>query len=514
MRWAYSAPIARRLASARFAGRRAVVGFSAGLGAAEFARMRGLRVVQTLRDLRAAELAGLPVALATLAARPDPRVRYVEPVEPFALAHVRADPLTYENDPKTGVPYEWAFHALGVDQALNLSRGSPSILVGVVDSGVSDVPDLQGKVAKKLWDARTANSADDDSGHGTFVSSIIAAKNDDGSGLAGFCGACRLIVWKATPLNSVEIATGILTLTDSHVRVLNLSLVGQQPSNIVSDAINFALKSGVLVVAASGNDGGSSLSFPARLIQPGRGGLVVGASDERGKRASFSDYGSYLSLVAPGTYDGSCRDGIIGAIPSIAVSFDTGTGCDATLFDAQGNRYAYANGTSFAAPEVTGIAALAWAAHPSLTNVQLANLLEQTARRPAGAGWRAGIGWGVVDARAALEGVTGRSSADRLNLAGMRVRGRRIARGSVTATARAYWSDGSPVVAGARPACRTVVAGRALHVTTSLSSGVLGCTFTLPAASERATVRGSLSLRAPAARPALARFSFRIGGRK
>jgi serine protease len=129
---------------------------------------------------------------------------------------------------------------------------------------------------------------------------------------------------------------------------------------------------------------------------------VVGASDARGRRASFSNYGSRLSLVAPGTYDGKCSSGIVGAIPSIAVSFDTGSGCDATLFDAQGNRYAYANGTSFAAAEVAGIAALVWAARPTLTNVQLARVLEQTATRPTGVGWTRTLGWGIVNARAAV----------------------------------------------------------------------------------------------------------------
>jgi subtilisin family serine protease len=173
----------------------------------------------------------------------------------------------------------------------------------------------------------------------------------------------------------------------------------------VREALDQALRAGVLVVAASGDGGRASLSFPAAYLRPGSGGLVVGASTAGGRRASFSDYGAGLSLVAPGTYDGRCDDGIVGAIPSIAVSFDTGTGCDATLIDAHGNRYAYANGTSFAAPEVAGIAALVWAARPSMTNVQVARLLEQTARRPAGVRWTPSLGWGVVDALAAAERV-------------------------------------------------------------------------------------------------------------
>src|SRR5215475_13916394 len=84
---------------------------------------------------------------------------------------------------------------------------------------------LHGKVAETFWDTRTNVSADDVVGHGTFVSSVIGAANDDGIGLAGFCGACRLAVYKAIPLNDVQIAVGIQRLTDAHVRIINLSLV-------------------------------------------------------------------------------------------------------------------------------------------------------------------------------------------------------------------------------------------------------------------------------------------------
>ena len=197
--------------------------------------------------------------------------------------------------------------------------------------------------------------------------------NDDSAGLAGFCGACRIVAYRVYPLTSVEIANGIRRLTDAHVRVINISLIGQETSHLLEDALAYARHAGVLVVAASGNAGADRVSFPASYLQASSGaasgGLSVGASDVHGRRASFSNYGPNLSLVAPGTFDSGCAHGIIGAIPSIAISFDTGTGCDATLFDTDGRRYAYANGTSFAAPEVAGVAALVWAAKPSLTTL-------------------------------------------------------------------------------------------------------------------------------------------------
>src|SRR5205814_10358608 len=118
--------------------------------------------------------AGPPRALAALAARHDPRVRYVEPLRRVVPAHVRNDPLSWQIDPRSGAPYEWAFRAVGADAALSLSKGDPSILVGIVDSGVANVRDLRGKVAETFWDQRSNTSADDLIGHGTFVSSVSA----------------------------------------------------------------------------------------------------------------------------------------------------------------------------------------------------------------------------------------------------------------------------------------------------------------------------------------------------
>src|SRR5204863_6529299 len=118
-----------------------------------------------------------------------------------------------------------------------------------------------------------------------------------------------------------------------------------------------------------------------------------------------------------------------------------------------GSRYAYASGTSFAAPAVAGIAALVWAAAPGLTNVQVASVLEQTATRPAAGGWTPTLGWGVVDAQAAVESVLGRRAVDTLSFSGLRIAGTRTPGTPLTATVRASWSDATPVVAGATPTC-------------------------------------------------------------
>src|SRR5262249_17214912 len=379
--------------------------------------------------------------------------------------------------------------------------------------GVANVPDLHGKVAETFWDTRTNVSADDVVGHGTFVSSVIGAANDDGIGLAGFCGACRLAVYKAIPLTDVQIATGIQRLTDAHVRIINLSLVEPTASQDIVDAINYALAAGVLVIGASGNEGQGTVDFPASVVQPANGaasgGIAVGASDAAGNRAAFSNWGSQLSLLAPGSFDTRCSLGILGALPRVATDFEGGQTCDPVYVDAAGNHYAYASGTSFAAPIVTGIAALVWAAAPRLTNVQVASVLEQTATRPPGTGWLPTTGWGVVDARAALESVLGRQAVHAPSLADRPLAGPRSPGTPLAATVRATWSDEMPVVGGATPACTAAVGGTAVRTRVALATGILSCTLTLPAGSAGKHVTGSLALSAPAPPTPTARLAVR-----
>ena len=459
-------------------------------------------------------MSGPPAALAALARDDDARIRYVEPLVAARTAHVRDDPLSYEIDPATGVPYEWQFHAIGADQALNLAKGDPGLLVGVVDSGIAPVPDLTGKVAETFWDPLFNSSAADRLGHGTFVSSIIASRNDDGFGLAGFCGACRLAVYKADPLTDVQVAEGIQKLTDAHVRVINLSIVLDHPAQDVIDAINYATNAGVLVVAASGNEGTSAVDFPASLLQPPNGapssGLAVGASDANGARASFSNDGPQLSLIAPGTFNSKCTVGILGAIPASAPDFGDRDSCSVTMTHADGARYAYASGTSFSAPEVAGVAALVWSVKPSLTSAEVAAVLEQTATRPPGAGWDATVGWGVLNAKAAVESVSGKSASDTIALARLRISRPRAPGSRVEASVEANWGDGTAIRVGANPSCRITVAGAPARVSTTLDAGLLTCSFTLPRTSAGAQVAGTVSVAAAGAAAAAASFRFAV----
>jgi subtilisin family serine protease len=475
----------------------AVVGLVAPGQAAAVVHDYGVRGLYLDRHLRTLEVRGTPERLRALAAAAglDPRLRYVEPPRLLTLFHRRNDPAVNTIDPATGAPYEWTFGRLGVEAALNLGRGSPTILVGVIDSGVATVPDLTGKIAQTFTvDSAPAN---DTVGHGTFVASIIASNNDDGIGLAGFCGACRLLVYQLPRLDDFSVATGIRRLVDEHVRIINLSLGTADFPPAVADAVGYAVSHGVLVVAAAGNESSSQVSYPAALLQSENGGpstgLAVGASDAVNATAWFSNTGTRLSMLAPGSFSADCRLGIFAAVSPTASVFDDGCVRPFALPATTSGRYAYAQGTSFSAPEVAGIAALAWAASPRLTSTDIAAVLEQTATRPADSGWTPTTGWGVVNAARALEYVTGKASADRVNVD--RISPVAPARSGrlFQVIAKVAWSDALPVPSGS-VRCDVAVAGRLISVKGQVAEGAALCQWRVPQLTQRRLMSGVITV--------------------
>ena len=370
------------------------------------------RVRAAYPRLRAAEVAVTRSLLAN--AMRDRRIRYLSPLgSQRHLTAAPSDPFVSALDPLTHLPLEWQFAAAHVDQALEISPGSPSILVGTIDSGAADVPDLAGKVDERWTVSRQGKLtrdryASDLFGHGTAVASLIAANVDDGFGMAGFGGATHLIAVRAWAFTAVPIAAALMKLDALGVRIVNLSFGGDTPEKpIVLDAIHRAAADGLLLVAAAGN-AARAVSHPAADLQPAGGGpsygLAVGASDVHGNLAFFSNSGRHLSLLAPGSYDGQCS-GVLVALAPGSPAFDGS--CYPAWGGTDGAAYAYVAGTSFSAPEVAGVAALIWSARPRLTNFQVAGILKESAHRDSG--WTPGAGCGVLDAGAALRLATSRS---------------------------------------------------------------------------------------------------------
>ncbi len=402
----------------------------------------GFDRVKAIPELHAAQVSVDPAHLDGLlsAAPNDARIRYVSPLgKPRHLLHVRNDPLLQKINPELKLPFEWQFAASRVDLAMNLTHGSSTILVGQVDTGVADVPDLRGKVDGRYYADGLTNGYDV-IGHGTAVASLMVANVDDGFGMAGFGGAAHLISYRVDDLYDNLLAIGITKLTSLGVRIINVSIGGTEPTApVLHDAILKSLYAGVLIVAAAGNDGTDSVLYPAADLQPADGadslGLAVGASDVTGKTTKFSNTGSNLSLIAPGDYDYSCS-GVLAAIPTPAKDWD-GT-CWPIVKGEAGARYAYIGGTSFSSPEVAGVAALLLAARPELRNFEVADIIKRSARRST-TGWTPTAGYGLLDAAAALEMATGRSSADALTIADVRS-SRVLTRARVVG--HVAWSDG------------------------------------------------------------------------
>ncbi len=415
MHWFRSHTAKRSLerGAARF-GSTAVIGFGSMRDLASLRRSYAFETVQVMPALRAARVHVDAAQLHALLAHAtgDRRIRYVSPVgPPRHVSNIANDPFVQSVDAKTKLPYEWQFASANLGGALDLTAGDPRIQVGVIDTGVDAVPDLAGKI-DGLYDVtahgtqRSASTVgNDDYGHGTAVASLIAANDGDGFGMAGFGGAAHVIGIHADNQGrfyDADLAQAIAKLDALGVRIVNLSVGGPEPSSpILVDAIDKAASDGVLIVAASGNDGGP-VDWPAALLQHSGGGesygLAVGATNAEGRHASFSNFGKHLSLVAPGIFTGACS-GVLVALPRRNQLSDT---CYPQWTGSGGAEYGYFAGTSFASPEVAGVAALVWAVRPELKNYQVADIIKASADRDAGAGWTPTLGCGRLDAAAAV----------------------------------------------------------------------------------------------------------------
>jgi peptidase S8 and S53, subtilisin, kexin, sedolisin len=235
-------------------------------------------------------------------------------------------------------------------------------------------------------DVRTTNS------HGTQVSGIISAKTNNAEGIAGIVGGNKKKGVQVIPvcvgifaLESSILDDAIIYAVNSGVRIIQLSL-SVLKTDAIEKAIDYAKQKNVLIICASGNDSSNNLSYPSSNEYV----IAVGGIDRNNRRAPFSNYGNNLSVVAPG----------------IDI-FSTGLN----------NTYLSSDGTSFAAPQVSGVAALILSVNPDLTAKQVADIIEQTAQkvggynyqntytRPNGT-WNNEMGYGLVDAYKALQKAT------------------------------------------------------------------------------------------------------------
>jgi serine protease len=279
-------------------------------------------------------------------------------------------------------------YGIKAESAWNSANGA-GITVAVVDTGVrADCPDLKGTKVLGGYNAlNNSSNATDDNGHGTHVSGTIAQTTNNGYGCAGVAYAAAILPVKVLGADgsgsNFAVAAGIRWAADHGARVINLSLGGGGGSTL-QEAVRYAVSKGAVVCAAAGNGGGGSLSYPAAYPET----VSVGAISSNGQKASFSQYGQGLSVVAPGV-------GIL----------------QQTWSPSQG-RFVFGswNGTSMATPHVAGAAALVLSRNSSLSPAQVKDILQRTARNLGSSGWDSQTGYGVIDAAAAVNAAGGGST--------------------------------------------------------------------------------------------------------
>jgi thermitase len=287
-----------------------------------------------------------------------PGVRYVEP---NYLAFAFATP----NDPQYSQQY--GPQRIQANLAWDIWQPQRTVYIAIIDTGIdSNHPDLTNKMRRHangaVYGYNTLNNttnALDDNGHGTHCAGIAAAEINNGVGIAGvaawnpnvansraYVQLMPVKVLSSSGSGSLDaVARGITWAADNGAHILSLSLGAGAGSQQLQDAVNYAWTRGCLVVAAAGNGGSSSPNYPAYYTNC----IAVAATDSSDRLASFSQYGSWVDIAAPGV-------GILSTIPN--------------------NRYASYDGTSMACPHVAGAAAVLWSHNPSLTNAQLRSALE------------------------------------------------------------------------------------------------------------------------------------------
>lgn len=311
-------------------------------------------------------------ALAALAR--DPKVLFAEP---DAIAKPQE---TIPNDPyfpRGGYSISsgaWGWYQTHTTQAWDLTTGSASTTIAIVDTGLKPQSlDFGGQLVSGYNVLNgTTDTSSTAGNHGTYVAGVAGLAMDTGSGSAGYCPGCRIMpvqVGTDSGATNSNIATGIVWAADHGARVINLSWAGSSSSSTLSEAVAYARAKGAVVFAAAGNSNCDCPTYPAATP----GVLGVAGVAMSGAKAGDSNYGSWVDVAAP--------EGNMTAWPS--------------LNGAPG--YGPVGGTSVASPAAAGIAGLLLSADPGLSPAEVERVLEESATPTSFT-----VAHGEVDAMAAL----------------------------------------------------------------------------------------------------------------
>ncbi|MCY4566801.1 MAG: S8 family serine peptidase, partial [Candidatus Poribacteria bacterium] len=315
------------------------------------------------------------------------RHRAIEAVEMNRLSQPCAE--TAPNDPN--YTEQWNLTVLNMLQAWDIEQGKPQVTVAVVDSGIAtrhpefrsqiwenvgEVPrngiddDRNGYIDDKIgWDFSDAptlpgsgdwtvrdNDPEDETGHGTHVSGIIAARVNNALGVAGIAPNCRLMPLRAgfkygggAYLQNDDLAAAIVYAADNGARVINMSWGDTVRAFIIEDAVEYAHHRGCILVGAAGNSAAVGSYYPAAL----KSVISVAGLGQENQLYDGSNFGATINIAAPG---------------------------EEILSTALNGEYRKRSGTSMAAAHVSGVAALVLSANPHATNIEIQEKLITTAK--------------------------------------------------------------------------------------------------------------------------------------
>jgi len=297
-------------------------------------------------------------------------------------AHVQA---TTPDDPD--FLSQWHLTTIQAPAAWAITLGSATVPIAIIDSGAdSTQPDLAPKLIAG-WNFLTGNSKTSDTGcntgHGTAVSGAAGAATNNLTGVAGVGWANTIMPLVVTSSSCVamysDIASAINYAADHGVRIINISVAGSTASSTLQSAVDYAWSKGAVIFAAAGNNSSSTPMYPAAC----NNAVAVSATVEGDTLASWSNYGSWIDLSAPGNM---------------------------ILTTQMGGSYGNWWGTSLASPIAAAVGALTLAANPSLSAAALVSLLEKNSDDLGTAGYDNYYGWGRVNAFKAVTAAKAGSS--------------------------------------------------------------------------------------------------------
>lgn len=302
----------------------------------------------------------------------------------YAEPNYIASALEETTDPE--LPNQWGMYkimaASSGESAWQYSKSDASIKIAILDTGIDQ--DHEDLAAKIVSNNNCTNSPTDDDlyGHGTHVAGIAAAITNNSVGVAGVGYGATLMNVKVLGDDGYGayswIATCLTWAADNGAKVINMSLGAPYKSRTLENAVKYAWNKGVVLAAAAGNSGNSSPTYPAYYANV----IAVAATDENDRRASWSSYGKWVDVAAPGV-------NIFSTFPNHTYVIGKNLGYD------------FGSGTSMSTPQVAGLAALVWSTPYGTSNSQVRNRIESTADKISGTGryWA----WGRINTLKAVK---------------------------------------------------------------------------------------------------------------